>query len=93
MITIFLQMKGETTEGPDIEELVNRETVDILPYVGWVNPDNMDDKVCVQSIHCKNSFMKELEFGDVSMFLIVKMWLWVFTFNKVKCHCDSREYA
>jgi hypothetical protein len=57
-----MQIKGETTEGPSIEELVNREAVDILPYVGWVNPDNMDEKVCVSSVHCKNSFREKLEF-------------------------------
>ncbi|XP_048771319.2 uncharacterized protein LOC125677345 isoform X2 [Ostrea edulis] len=49
-IAIEERTEGETTEGPDIEELVNRETVDILPYVGWVNPDNMDDKDPVKCV-------------------------------------------
>lgn len=39
--------QGETTEGPSIEELVNNESVDILTYMGWINPDNMDEKVQV----------------------------------------------
>lgn len=42
-----LFFQGETTEGPSIEELVNNESVDILTYMGWINPDNMDEKVQV----------------------------------------------
>lgn len=40
-----LLFQGETTEGPSIEELVNNESVDNLTYMGWINSDNMDEKV------------------------------------------------
>lgn len=42
---MILLFQGETTEGPSIEELVNNESVDNLTYMGWINADNMDEKV------------------------------------------------
>lgn len=40
-----LLFQGEITEGPSIDELVNNESVDNLTYMGWINADNMDEKV------------------------------------------------
>ncbi|XP_061196330.1 uncharacterized protein LOC133204592 [Saccostrea echinata] len=49
-IAVEERSKGEVTKGPSIQELLNMESVDILTYMGWMNPDDMDDKDPVQCV-------------------------------------------
>ncbi|XP_062605824.1 uncharacterized protein LOC134267631 isoform X4 [Saccostrea cucullata] len=60
-IAVEERSEGEVTEGPSIQELLDLESVDILTYIGWMNPDNMDDK---EPVHCVEELLRKASIAE-----------------------------